>query len=61
MKKFYLLWCESKIFQTLSEKSEIRSGEMDLKSLALRFPLPWSAIDKLKLLTYLRLSQKHLG
>ena len=47
MKKFYLLWPEKRIFQTLSEKSQTVSAESSLAGIASRFPLPWSAYVRL--------------
>ncbi|RMF64883.1 MAG: DUF1016 domain-containing protein [Calditrichaeota bacterium] len=56
MKKFYILWSEKQIFQTLSEKFHKASGkscsgqthaEYDLGHLAEVFPLPWSAYVRL--------------
>ncbi len=53
MKKFYLLWSDSRILQTVSEKSEDgessskRPAKPSLAILATRFPLPWSAYVRL--------------
>lgn len=55
MRKFYLFWPMSGIFQTASEKSpSIRRSSSDelapaslFKALAERFPLPWSAYVRL--------------
>ena len=41
MKKFYIAWPPSQIFQTLSEKSPA------LPEMAAKFPLPWSAYVRL--------------
>ncbi|MFQ5707021.1 MAG: DUF1016 N-terminal domain-containing protein [bacterium] len=56
MKRFYILWPEQKIFQTLSEKSQTLygksisrriPGEFEPTQLAEAFPLPWSAYVRL--------------
>ncbi len=54
MKRFFLVWPEKRIFQTLSEKSsepqlinEIRGNSSSSLSIASQFPLPWSAYVRL--------------
>ena len=54
MKRFFLVWPEKRIFQTLSEKSsepqlinEIRGNASSSLSVVGQFPLPWSAYVRL--------------
>ncbi len=53
MRKFYNYWPSNQIFQTVSEKlcvslkGRTASGQLSIKDLAARFPLPWSHYVKL--------------
>lgn len=42
MRRFYLLWPQDRIFQTLSEESPTRTPLLDLRDIATALNLPWS-------------------